>query len=116
MGHGYQGLRDWSIQRLTAIYSAIYIVLMFAYLAFHPHLHYAVWKHAFSVYWIQIPSLIFLIAMLWHAWIGVWTIFTDYVHDSTIRIILNALVILAVLVCFFWGVAIIWNIPLIWSF
>jgi succinate dehydrogenase / fumarate reductase, membrane anchor subunit len=111
-----KGLHEWTIQRLSAVYAAIYIILFFAYLAFHPALNYHTWRHAFDVFWVQIPSLIFLVALLWHVWIGMWTIFTDYVHCSCIRAILNIGVLLALFVYFFWGVVIIWHLPLAWTF
>jgi len=116
MSRSNAGLRDWAIQRLSAVYMAFYVVLMFAYLACHPHLTYDVWKHLFTVFWAQIGTLIFLVCLLWHAWIGIWTIFTDYVKSPSLRLFLQSIVLLALLVYFFWGVQIVWGIPLVWSF
>lgn len=116
MNNSMSGIREWVIQRITAVYMAFYIVLMFAYLASHPHLSYPVWKHLFSVFWVQVPSLIFLVCLMWHAWIGIWTVITDYVHQVVIRIALQLLVLLALFVYFFWGVEVIWGIHMVWVF
>jgi succinate dehydrogenase / fumarate reductase, membrane anchor subunit len=116
MTKSMSGLRDWVIQRLSAIYMAIYAILMFAYLAAHPHLNYQTWQHFFQVFWVQISSLIFLVCLIWHTWIGVWTILTDYVKPACIRGFLEVMVILTLLVYFFWGVQVIWSIPTTWLF
>jgi len=111
-----KGLREWIVQRVSAVYMAIYIILFFAYLAFHPHFYYQVWEGFFHVIWVQIPTLIFLLLLLWHAWIGVWTVITDYIKIPALRMLVQLLVILALLVYFFWGLQIIWHIPLYWTF
>jgi succinate dehydrogenase / fumarate reductase, membrane anchor subunit len=116
MSQSSRGLKDWAIQRVSAVYGAAYVILFFAYLAFHPHLHYQVWTGFFHVFWVQVPSLIFLVLILWHAWIGMWTVLTDYVKIPVLRIILQVIFLLALLAYFFWGVQIIWNIHLAWAF
>src|SRR3990167_5906844 len=42
------GLKDWLIQRITAIYFAGYILFLFVYLLYHPHLTYHEWRLLFS--------------------------------------------------------------------
>jgi succinate dehydrogenase / fumarate reductase, membrane anchor subunit len=116
MNRGTRGLKDFAIQRISAVYAAVYVILLFAYLAFHPHLHYRVWEGFFHVFWVQVPTLIFLVLILWHAWIGMWTVLTDYVKIPTLRILLELAFLLVLFVYFFWGVQIIWNIPLTWVF
>lgn len=116
MSGSMKGLREWTLQRISAVFMAVYIVLMFAYLASHPHLTYAVWHHLFTVFWVQVPTIIFLVCLMVHAWIGLWTIFTDYIKCACIRAILEWLVILALAVYFVWGVQIVWGIHFTWTF
>lgn len=111
-----KGLREWIAQRLTAVYMALYIVLMFAYLASHPHLSYAVWRHLFHVFWVQSATIIFLVCLMWHAWIGLWTIFTDYVKVLWLRKVLEVIVLLALVFYLIWGIQVVWHIPMVWSF
>ena len=116
MSSSVKGLRDFIIQRVSAVYLAVYAVLMFAYLASHPHLDYQTWKHLFSIFWVQMATIICLVAIMLHAWIGIWTIITDYVKCSIARPVLQLLVIFALVIFFIWGVEIVWGLPLTWVF
>lgn len=105
-----QGLREWIIQRVTAVILAIYSISLMTYLLCNADLSYAEWRNLFANEWVKIASVIFLLALLYHAWIGVWTIFTDYVKPFVLRAILNCLVLLMFAVTFLWGVQILWSV------
>lgn len=115
MSVSIQGLRDWSLQRITAVYMTLYTIFMIIAIATYEPNTYAMWKSFFSVLWVQVPTLICLVGILWHAWIGIWTVLTDYVHCSYARTLIKLIVLLALLVYFFWGVQIIWGIPVVWK-
>lgn len=106
----HQGLRDWVIQRVSAILMAIYSIFMLTYLVCHPGLSFTDWHDLFAQTGMKIASVIFLVCILFHAWIGVWTIFTDYVKPFLIRAILNILVLLTLSACFIWGIMILWSV------
>jgi len=106
----HQGLKDWVIQRVSAVVMAVYIIALALYLIFNPDLSFAEWHGLFSQTWMQIATLIFIASLLFHAWIGIWTIFTDYVKPYVLRSILNVLVILMLVSCFFWGWLILWSL------
>jgi succinate dehydrogenase / fumarate reductase membrane anchor subunit len=93
-----EGLRPWVIQRV----SAVYIVMFILYATFcfftadtvtDKTLAYESWKG-----WLYNPfntsvSGIFVIALLFHAWIGMRDVVLDYVHNIMLRIfILGTLV------------------------
>lgn len=106
----HQGLRDWVIQRISAIYMAVYSVGLIAYLVFHSGLSFAEWHSLFSQVWVKVATILFILTIMLHAWIGIWTIFTDYVKPYVIRSILNFFVLLGLAACFFWGVLILWGV------
>lgn len=106
----HRGLSDWVIQRLSAVYMAIFSVAVFAYLACHSNMTYADWHDLFGNPAMKVFSLLFLLALMFHAWIGVWTIFTDYVKPFVLRAILNCLVLLVLAVSFLWGVLVLWSV------
>ncbi len=105
-----QGLREWILQRVTAVIIAFYSVSLISYFVCHTDLSYAEWRNVFAGEWIKIASVLFLLALLYHAWIGVWTIFTDYVKPFVLRALLNCLVLLMLAVTFLWGVQILWSV------
>lgn len=105
----HQGLRDWVIQRLSAVYMAIYFISLIAYIVCSPSLTFAAWHGLFTHPAMQVFTILFLLALMFHAWIGVWTIFTDYVKPFVLRCILNSLVLLILAASFVWGALILWS-------
>lgn len=110
LGVNHQGLRDWIIQRISAILMAVYFIGLIVYVVSHPGLSFAEWHSLFAHTGMKIATIIVLLALMWHAWIGVWTILTDYVKPYVIRAILNFFVLLMLASCFLWGVLILWSV------
>ena len=110
LGVNHQGLRDWVIQRMSAVFMAIYSIGLIVYLMTHSGMSYAEWRGVFTPVWMKIASLIFLASILFHAWVGMWTIFTDYVKPFVLRAVLDVLVILMLIACFIWGILILWSV------
>lgn len=106
----HQGLKDWIAQRLTAIVMAIYSLGLMIFFFMHQEMTYAAWHDFFSHAAIKVATMVFLISILWHAWLGVWTIFTDYVKNYIVRCILHSIVFLALSAFFFDGLLILWGV------
>lgn len=106
----HRGLSEWVIQRLSAIFMAFYLVFFMVYLLTHSDLTFAEWHSLFALPFVKVATILFIFAMLYHAWIGIWTIFTDYVKPFVLRCILNSLVLLMLFACFFWGLLILWSV------
>ncbi len=110
LGVYHRGLHEWMIQRVSAIIMALFSIFLISYLVTHPDLSFGEWHHLFSLQSVKVFTLLFIAAMLYHAWIGMWTIFTDYVKSFVVRSILNFFVILSLFACFFWGLLILWSV------
>ena len=61
-------------------------------------------------------QLIGRLALAGHAWVGMWTVFTDYITTGKLgssaaglRLVLQSLMIIAILVFLFWGIMIFWG-------
>lgn len=106
----HQGLRDFIIQRLSAIYMALATFVLLGFFVAHPNLSFAQWHELFVHQWVKVAAILFIFLLLHHTWVGVWTIFTDYVKFPVLRIVLNTLVIFMLLACFIWGVMILWSV------
>ncbi|MBA3536794.1 MAG: succinate dehydrogenase, hydrophobic membrane anchor protein [Tatlockia sp.] len=103
------GLKDWLIQRVSALYFAVYSVFILAYLLMHPQLNYEHWHALFQCHWFQIATLIALLALSLHAWVGIWTVTTDYIKCTALRLSIQMLVVLWLLVQFLWVLMIVWG-------
>lgn len=104
------GLRDWLIQRFTAIFLGLYVVGLMGYIWVHPQLEYTQWQELFSLPFMQIATLFALLCTALHAWIGLWTVLTDYVKILSIRYLLQFLILFALFWYVIWGIWILWGI------
>jgi succinate dehydrogenase / fumarate reductase, membrane anchor subunit len=110
LGVAHQGLRDWIIQRLSAIYLALYSVSMIAFFVVNPNVSYVTWHALFANPWMKIATILCVTSLLPHVWVGMWTIFTDYVKSSVLCLMLNVLLLLSLAVFFIWALQILWGL------
>jgi succinate dehydrogenase / fumarate reductase membrane anchor subunit len=105
----HYGLRDWLAQRVTAVVMVIYSIVFLVMLCKMPQFDYASWKTMWGTQWMRFASLLFLLSLFVHAWIGMRNIFMDYVKNTGVRLTLYALVILALVAYGAWAVQILWG-------
>ncbi len=102
------GSRDWIMQRLSAVILAVYSIVIVGYFLF-ADVNYDAWRAFMLSLPMKLFSLVTIVALVAHAWVGMWTVLTDYVKSSGLRIAIQSLVIIAVLAYLFWGVMIFWG-------
>ena len=73
-----RGVLDWVIQRISAVLLAIYTIGIIGFFIAHPNLEFEAWRDLFSSQLVRIFSLITLLFLCGHMWVGMWTIITDY--------------------------------------
>ena len=105
----HYGLRDWLIQRISAVVMAAYSLFLSLYLVLQPRLDYDAWTGLFSSLTVRTFTLLFLMCLFYHAWIGIRGIVMDYVKSDGVRLAVHVLVILASLLYTIWSVQILWG-------
>ncbi len=105
----HYGLGDWLAQRVTAAVMALYTLAIAIYLLLQPSFGYDTWVELFSGNVMRTFSLLFLLSLYFHAWVGVRNIVMDYVKPDGIRLLIHVLVILALIVYVIWSVQILWG-------
>ena len=101
---GLQGLRPWIMQRITAAYIAVFVVYFAASLLLaNPLASAEIWSQ-----WVAYPGnniglALFLIALQWHAWIGIRDVVLDYVPNVVSRMLVLTLVASVILGSALWG-------------
>ena len=106
----HYGLRDWLIQRVTATIMAVFALLMLVVVLFDRPRHYGDWHGLFSQQWMRLASLLFLLSLFWHAWIGMRDIWMDYIKPTGLRLLLQVLTILWLVACGGWAMQILWRL------
>jgi len=114
---GRSGLYDWLIQRITAVVLAIYTFFVVGYVIANPELSYAQWHGLFGHFWVRLFSLLALLSAAAHAWIGLWSVLTDYVTPLTlgraatpVRLAIQMILGLVTLAFTLWGIEILWGL------
>ena len=87
----------------------VYTLLLIAILLAQSPLQYDEWKTLFSQQWMRLASLLFLLSLFIHAWIGVHDILMDYVYATSIRLGLQAAVIFVLVIYTAWSIQILWG-------
>jgi succinate dehydrogenase / fumarate reductase membrane anchor subunit len=105
----HYGIGDWLLQRLTAVVMAAYTVVFVACVLMHPPAAYAEWKALFSGTLFRLATMLFIAALLYHAWIGMRDILMDYLHATSVRLAMEVAVGLALLLYLLWAVSILWG-------
>lgn len=110
LGVSHRGLRDWVIQRISAVMMAVYTIGLVGYVVCHPELTFAEWSDLFAQGWVKVATILVVLALLFHAWVGMWTILTDYVKNFILSCILKVVVLLVLAASFFWAFSILWSV------
>ena len=105
----HYGLRDWLVQRITAVIMGIYSVIAVIVLVFSKNITYAVWRDLFAQGWMRVATLLFAVSLGWHAWIGVRDILMDYIKPAGLRLALEVLTVLTIAAYVGWTVQILWR-------
>lgn len=114
---GRSGVYDWVVQRFTAVILGAYFIALFGFLIITPDLDYPQWQGLFGSTWMRIASLLTLLSLCAHAWIGMWTISTDYLTPdmigskaNVIRFFFQAACVLLIFIYLVWGIQILWGV------
>lgn len=101
-------MNDWYVQRISALVLLSYFLFIAIFIFYNGEVGFTDWNQLFSTLWMKIYTLLAVISLLLHSWVGIWTVLTDYVHNSLIRGLIQTLAILGYLVCLVWTITILW--------
>ena len=105
----HYGLGDWLLQRLTAVVMAGYTLFVFASIAAGRPSSHADLKAMFAGGFVRIFTMLFFVALLYHAWVGMRDILMDYVKAAGLRLALQAAVGTTLVVYLFWSASILFG-------
>jgi len=104
-----RGFHEWLVQRVSAALIGFYALFLLAYFFVHEPLNFDTWHHLFSYLSVKIITVFVLISILWHAWIGLWTVLTDYVKNSAVRLMLEIIIIIILFGYLIWCFDALWG-------
>lgn len=104
------GLRDWLIQRISALILVAYLFFIVGFILANRPVAFEQWHGLFQQTGMRIFSLLCLLSLITHSWIGIWTITTDYLPKLWVRLSCQMILFIAHLVFLIWGILILWGL------
>ena len=108
------GLSDWLIQRITSVILLAYFVFVAYQLG--ASVDYTSWRGLFDQTWVKVFTLLAALSLAAHSWIGLWSVFTDYLTErllgpvgNVLRLVCQLGASLALVVYVIWVVVIVWS-------
>lgn len=106
----HYGVRDWLVQRISAVFMALYTLVLAMLVWDRQPMDYAAWRALFEPAVMRHATVLFAMSLYWHAWIGVRDIFMDYLKPTGWRLAAQAVVVLLLLLYVLWTVNVLWRL------
>ena len=115
---GRSGLSDFILQRVSAVVLGAFGLCVAGWFALHPH-----GGHAAFAAWFSSPAMVVfatlsVAALVAHAWIGMWTVGTDYLRPhyfgsaaTVVRLVYQGATALLLFLYLVWALSVIWSAP-----
>ena len=107
----HYGLRDWLVQRFTALLMALFtVVLVVKVLTTAGPMGYDAWSGLFAAGWMKFLSFSVVISLCWHAWVGIRDIWMDYIKPVGLRLALHVFTLVWLVGCAGWALQVLWRL------
>lgn len=106
-GSAHRGLGEWLLQRLSALYLAGFLLWFLACVTLAPPADYPAWKAWFAGGGVRLAFAAFFLSVLLHAWVGMRSVFLDYLKPLGVRFTAQMLTAAALLAMAFWAIQIL---------
>ncbi|NJN00704.1 MAG: succinate dehydrogenase, hydrophobic membrane anchor protein [Aquincola sp.] len=106
----HYGFRDWLSQRVTAALMALFTLVLLAQVLFGAQLGYLRWAQIFSSQWMKALTFVTIVALAWHAWVGIRDVWMDYVKPVGVRLALQVFTMAWLVGCLGWAVQVLWRL------
>ncbi|MEM9256160.1 MAG: succinate dehydrogenase, hydrophobic membrane anchor protein [Pseudomonadota bacterium] len=111
---GRSGLSDWLVQRVAGVILLAYFITVGVLL--FGGVEYAEWQSVFDHTAMRIFTLLAILSLAAHAWIGMWAVGTDYLTErmlgskgNLVRLAYQIVCALVIFVYLIWGIQILWG-------
>ena len=109
-GSAHGGLGEWVLQRLSAIYMAGFVVVLSLRWIAAPVCGYGMWKQWMAGIALRVSATLFFASAVIHVWIGVRSVFMDYLHPSRLRLTATIVTAMALAAILAWSIGVLWGV------
>ena len=111
------GLADFVVQRVSAVVMTLYTLCVVGFFLANPDMDFETLRTYFASVPMVLFSTLMVLSTAAHAWIGMWTVGTDYIHDhyfgrhsTAIRLVYQAGCLLILFVYVVWALQLFWSL------
>ena len=107
----HYGLRDWLVQRVTAVLMVLFTLLVLAQVIFtRGPIGYENWAGIFAPQWMKVITFSVIVALIWHVWVGMRDIWMDYIKPVWLRLSLQVFTLVWLVGCAGWALQVLWRL------
>jgi len=88
-GSTHAGLGEWLLQRLSALYLSGFVLFVVLRFSIRPIHDYQAWQAWFAGGAVRIAFALFFVSLLVHAWVGMRSVYLDYLKPFWLRLIVT---------------------------
>ena len=104
----HYGLRDWAMQRATAVIMLVYTWFFWLFcLRCLKNIRHG--RHFFDQTWVKVFTQVSFLAVFLHAWVGIRDLWMDYIKPFGLRLFLQVATIVWLVGCLVYSVKVIWG-------
>lgn len=111
------GLSDFVLQRASAVVMALYTLCVISFFLANPGVTHEALKAYFGSTLMLVFSTLLVLSTAAHAWIGMWTVGTDYIrphyfgaHATAFRLTYQSGVVVFIFLYVVWALQIFWTL------
>lgn len=106
------GLSAWLMQRLSAVYLALFTLVAGGFLLISPPVDWTAWRALFVHPVGMTAWALFFVALLLHSWVGMRDVILDYGRSTGVRLLLLTVVGGWIVVLLLWSLRILLGVML----
>jgi succinate dehydrogenase / fumarate reductase membrane anchor subunit len=107
----HYGWKDFLVQRISAVVMALFTLLvLLRLLMVSGPIDYEAWAAVFSPQWMKALTFTTIVALIWHAWVGMCSIWYDYGKPAGLRLLLQAASVVWLISCGGWAIEVLWRL------
>ncbi len=107
----HYGWRDFLVQRISAVLmGAFTLVVLVQLLLVSGPIGYDTWAGIFASQWMKALTFSVIVGLIWHAWIGMCSIWYDYGKPAGMRLLLQSVTVVWLVSCGGWAVQVLWRL------
>jgi succinate dehydrogenase / fumarate reductase, membrane anchor subunit len=103
LGSAHAGLGEWLVQRVSALYLAGFVLWLLAHFLLSPPADYPTWKTWLGQGGVRLAFALAYISVLAHAWVGMRSVFLDYIKSAGLRLLLQLLLAVMLMALALWA-------------